>query len=164
MKNRVKAILSLVTACLLLASFPAASAQMYDSLTGVKSAKAIFDVRIGNPQGAALQLKLMHQTYKDLAAVKKKPVFRIVFLGPSVKLISKSREGFKPEDNQALDEIASEVSAMSQDGIHLEMCLVAAKFFKVDPATVLPEIERVENGWISLIGYQDRNFSLVPAY
>lgn len=165
MKNGITAIFfSLIAACLFVASLPAASAQEYESLKGVKSAKAVFDVRIGNPQTAALHLKLMHQTHKDLIAAKKKPAFRIVFLGPSVKLISKNREGLKPEDNAALDEIASEVSAMSKDGIHLEICLVAARIFKVDPATVLPEIEQVENGWISLIGYQAKDFSLVPAY
>lgn len=164
MKNGITAIISLIAACLFLASLPAASAQEYESLKGVKSAKAVFDVRIGSPQIAALHLKLMRQTHKDLIAAGKKPAFRIVFLGPSVKLISKNREGLKPEDNGALDEIASEVSAMSKDGIHLEICLVAARIFKVDPATVLPEIEQVENGWISLIGYQAKDFSLVPAY
>lgn len=164
MKNGITAIISLIAACLFLASLPAASAQEYESLKGVKSAKAVFDVRIGSPQIAALHLKLMRQTHKDLIAAGKKPAFRIVFLGPSVKLISRNREGLKPEDNAALDEIASEVSAMSKDGIHLEICLVAARIFKVDPATVLPEIEQVENGWISLIGYQAKDFSLVPAY
>lgn len=164
MKNGIMTILSLVAAFLLLATFPAAFGQEYDALKGVRSAKAVFDVRLASPQSTALHLKLMHQTYKDLAAARKKPVFRIVFLGPAVKLISKNREGFKPEDNQALDEIAANVSAMSKDGIRLEMCMVAARLFKVDPATVLPEITRVENGWISLIGYQDKHFSLVPAY
>jgi len=165
MKNGIKTIFSLIAACLFFASFAAVSATENEALSGVGSAKAVFDVRIGNPQSAAMHLKLMHQTYKDLAAAKKKPVFRIVFLGPSVKLISKNRTGFTtPEDNKALDEIAEAVSAMSKDGIRFEICLVAAKVFNVDPATVLPEIKHVENGWISLIGYQAKNFSLVPAY
>jgi hypothetical protein len=36
--------------------------------------------------------------------------------------------------------------------------------FKVDPATILPEIKHEENGVISLIGYQAKGFSLVPVY
>jgi len=28
----------------------------------------------------------------------------------------------------------------------------------------LPEIKHVSNGWISLIGYQAKGYSLVPAY
>jgi len=96
--------------------------------------------------------------------MKKNPVFVLVFIGPSVKLISKNREGFSPEDQKSLDEIANTISAMSKDGINLEICLAAAKFFNVDPASVLPEIKRVGNGWISMIGYQAQGYSLVPVY
>jgi intracellular sulfur oxidation DsrE/DsrF family protein len=88
----------------------------------------------------------------------------VVFIGPSVKLISKNREGLSPEDQRSLDEIADAVSAMSKDGITLEFCLVAAKFFNVDPASVLPEIKGVGNGWIPVIGYQAQGYSLVPVY
>lgn len=141
-----------------------AQAGEYEALDGVKSAKAVFDVRIGQTPSAALHLKLIHQTYKDLAAAKKKPVFTLVFIGPSVKLISKKREGFTPEDQKPLDEIANTVSAMAMDGIKLEVCGVALKVFNVDPASVLPEIKRVENGFISEIGYQARGYSLVPVF
>lgn len=162
MKNGIRAVLSAV--CLFLFSFQAAWGQEYEALMGVKSAKAVFDVRIGNPQSAAVQLKLMHQTYKDLAAMKKKPEFRIVFLGPSVRLISRNRGDFTLDNLKYLDEIASGISQMSKDGIKFEVCLVAAKMLKVDPPSFLPEIRQVENGWVSLIGYQARDFSLIPAY
>jgi intracellular sulfur oxidation DsrE/DsrF family protein len=88
----------------------------------------------------------------------------VVFIGPSVKLISKNREGFSPEDLKSLDEIANTISAMAKDGINFEMCLVAAKFFNVDPASVSPEIKGVGNGWIPIIGYQAQGYSLVPVY
>jgi intracellular sulfur oxidation DsrE/DsrF family protein len=81
-----------------------------------------------------------------------------------VKLVSKNREGFSPEDLKSLDEIASTVTAMAKDGITLEICLVAVKYFDVDPASVLPEIKGVGNGWISVIGYQAQGYSLVPVY
>lgn len=160
MKTLVKAI------CLTLffLQFAAAQAAEYESMVGVKSAKAIFDVRIGQTPSAALHLKLIHQTYKDLMAAKKRPVFALVFIGPSVKLISKNRSGFTPEDQKSLDEIASTVSAMVKDGMKLEVCGVALKVFNVDPASVLPEIKRVENGFISEIGYQVQGYALVPAY
>jgi intracellular sulfur oxidation DsrE/DsrF family protein len=163
MKSTLKASL-VIPLYLLLSIASASAAQEPEALKGVKSAKAIFDVRIGNPKSAALHLKLIHQTFKGLAAAKKQPVFVVVFLGPSVKLISKNREGFAPEDLKALDEIAEVVTAMSKDGIGLEICLIAARVFNVDPATVWPEIRRVENGWFSVIGYQAQGYALVPAY
>jgi intracellular sulfur oxidation DsrE/DsrF family protein len=143
-----------------------ASAEEYASLKGLKSVRAIFDVRAGSPQSAALQLKLIQDTFKDksVKAITKKPAFVVVFIGPSVKLISKNREGYSPEDQKLLDEIAGTVSAMAKSGIRVEICLFAAKVFGVDPKSVLPEIKQVGNGWISLIGYQAKGYSLVPAY
>src|SRR4030067_2019495 len=154
----------MIFASLFLSVSSFASTQGYEALKGVKSAKAVFDVRIGNPQSAALHLQLIHQTYKDLTAAKKKPVFRIVFIGPSVKLISNNREGFTPEDSKALDGSVDAGSAMSKDGIQLEICLVAAQGFKVDPVSVLPAIRHVENGWVSLVGSPAKGYSLASAY
>jgi intracellular sulfur oxidation DsrE/DsrF family protein len=140
--------------------------QEYDSLKGLKSVKAVFDVRIGNPKSAALNLKLIQDTCKDknIIAVTKKPAFVVIFMGPSVKLISKKREGVSSEEQKQLDEIARTVSEMSKDGIKMEICLFAAKVFGVDPASVLPGIKHVPNGWVSLIGYEAHGYSLVPAY
>jgi intracellular sulfur oxidation DsrE/DsrF family protein len=138
----------------------------YEALKGLKSVKAVFDVRVANPKSAALNLKLIHDTCKDknIMAVTKKPAFVVIFMGPSVKLISKKKEGFSPEEQKILDEIARIVSEMSKDGIKIEICLFAAKVFGVDPASVLPGIKKVPNGWVSLIGYEAKGYSLVPAY
>jgi intracellular sulfur oxidation DsrE/DsrF family protein len=135
-------------------------------LKGLKSIKAVFDLRMSSAKSAALHLDLIHKTFKGkaVASVTKKPEFVVVFLGPAVKFISTSREGIAPEDHKTLDAIAGTISKMAKDGIKLEICLVAARIFKVDPATILPEIKQEENGWISLIGYQAKGYSLIPAY
>lgn len=137
-----------------------------DALKGLKSVKAIFDFRTGNLKIAAVMLDAIHETFKgkDIATVTKKPEFMVVFLGPSVKLITSNREGISPEDLEILDAIAGRISKMAKDGIKLEICLFAARMFNVDPATVLPDIKHTENGVISLIGYQAKGFSLVPIY
>ena len=142
----------------------AALAQEYAALKGVTSTKVVFDVRTGIPKVAALQLKLIRQTNKDLIAEKKAPISTVVFLSQSVKLVSSGREGFAPEDLPLLDEIAEAVRDLSRDGIGLELCLFAAKIHKVEPASVLPEITKVENGYISIIGYQAQGYTLVPVY
>jgi intracellular sulfur oxidation DsrE/DsrF family protein len=154
---------------LLILSLIAAAAgfcQEYESLKGLESVKAVFDVRIGNPKSAALHLKLIQETFKDktIMSITQRPVFAVVFIGPSVKLISKKRDSFSPEDQKSLDEIAGTVSAMVKSGMRLEICLIAAHVFGVDPASVLPGIKHVPNGWVSLIGYQAKGYSLVPAY
>ncbi len=164
MKRKIITSISLLAVISMICAVSAVSGEQYGAMTGVKSAKAVFDDRVGNPKSAPSLLQLIHKTYKELTEMKKTPVFAVVFSGPSVKLISKNREGFSPEDQKALDEIANTVSAMSKDGIEFEICLVAAKAFNVDPASVLPEIKKVGNGFISVIGYQAQGYSLVPVY
>lgn len=166
-RTQRKTILTgLISICLLLFAGVAVFGEEYAALKGVNSVKAVFDVRIGTPKSADLHLKLIHQTLKDkgLTGITDKPDFVVVFIGPAVKLVSKDRKDFSPEDQKILGSIAQTISAMSKDGIRLELCLVAAKVFGVDPATVLPEIKHVGNGWTSLIGYQAMGYSLVPAY
>jgi len=167
MEKKPGIIVSMVVASIfMLAVVGSASAATYEALAGLKSIKAIFDVRDATAQSAALHIKLIYDTCKDksIMAVSKKPSFVVAFMGPSVKLISKDKKGFSAEDQKAMDEIAQTVKAMARDGIKLEVCDFAVKVFGVDPASILPEIKHVPNGWISLIGYQAKGYSLVPAY
>lgn len=167
MERKTRILVSIVVASVfMLAAFGSAFAATYESLAGMKSIKAIFDVRAANAKSAAMQLKLIHDTYKDksIRAVSKKPSFIVAFMGPSVKLLSKDKQGVSVEDQKSMDEIAQTVQAMAKDGIKLEVCDFAANVFGVDPASMLPEIKHVPNGWISLIGYQARGYSLVPVY
>ena len=147
---------------------PAGSAPAQDdeALKGVESIKAIFDLRDGNPQSVLVHVKLLHDTYKDSAVKGKsgKPEFAVVFMGESAKLLSKNREGPSPEDRKLLDEMDAVITAMRKDGIRLEICMFAAEFFGVVPKTLLPELNRVRNGWLSSMGYQSRGYSLVPAF
>ena len=85
-------------------------------------------------------------------------------MGPAVKLLAQDNEGLSAEDQEAVDRIAATISAMARDGIRLQYCLFAASVQGVDPESVLPEINPVGNGWISLIGYQAKGYSLVPIY
>ena len=168
MKNKSRTIMIslFLSACLTFVAVAQGIEEEYSVLKGLKSVKAVFDVRESNPKSAALHLKLVYDTYKDnnIMAVTKKPDFVVIFMGSSVKLISKNKEGFSAEEQKALDEIATTISKMSKDGMKLEICLFAAKVFGVDSASVLPGIKHVPNGWVSLIGYEAKGYSLVPVY
>ena len=151
MKRKSRIIVSIVVASVfMLAAIGSASAATYESLAGMKSIKAIFDVRAGNTKSAVMQLKLIHDTYKDksIRAVSKKPSFIVAFMGPSVKLISKDKQGISPEDQKAMDEIALTVQAMAKDGIKLEVCDFAVKAFGtgsgIDPAGDQARAERLD--------------------
>jgi intracellular sulfur oxidation DsrE/DsrF family protein len=138
-------------------------AEEYTTLKGLKSVKAVFDFEKGKPQQALLQLQVIGETFKDKNVQKsgKKPRMAVVFMGPAVKLISKNRSGFTEEEQKILDEFANTLSNLAREGVKFEGCLIAMKILGVDPATILPEIKQVGNGWISLIGHQAQGYALV---
>lgn len=168
MKKGTKIIIAslLFLISILFTTAGAVHSEEYESLKGLKSANAVFDFRIGNPQSAALHLKLIQQTYNDksITAIENKPDFVVLIIGESVKLVSKNKDEFSPDEQKILGEIADIISKMSKDGIKFEVCVFAANALGVAPKSILPEIKQVGNGWISLIGYQANGYSLVPAY
>ncbi len=141
-------------------------ANEYDSLKGVESVRAVFDVRVANPKVAAVHLDLINKTFKDqnLTINSKKPELVIIFMGPAVKLVSKARAGFTPEEQKQLDVIAGIISNMAKDGIKLEICVAAIHLTGGDTASILPEIKQVGNGWISAIGYQHKGYALISDF
>lgn len=152
------------TVCLLMVSAGNSFCEEYGTLKGLKSVKAVFDFELGDPQMALIHLKVIDQTFNDknINMMKNKPDFAVIFIGPSVKLVSKNKSGFTAEQQKILDELAMTISKMAKEGIKFEICLVAVNILGVDPATILPEIKQVGNGWISLIGHESKGYALVP--
>jgi intracellular sulfur oxidation DsrE/DsrF family protein len=161
------AILSLVCVLILsLSTAGPATAGDYPALEGLKSIKMVFDFRAGSPKMAATLFGLIEAAIKDESVndAVGRPEVAVVFIGPSVKLVSNNREGFKPEDTEFLDKIKASVKALKKDGVQLEVCLVAAEMLDVDPKSIFPEIKHVGSGWFSVAGYQAQNFGLIAAY
>jgi intracellular sulfur oxidation DsrE/DsrF family protein len=152
--------------CFLFITLGSASGAESESLQGMQSFKAVFDVRTGKAKSAVMLLDLIHQMHKDknVRAITSEPEFALIFIGPSVKLISTQTKGSTPEEEELLKKIAATITAMAKDGIKLEICLFAADVFGIGHATILPEIKQVGNGWISMVGYQDKGYALVPVY
>jgi intracellular sulfur oxidation DsrE/DsrF family protein len=143
-----------------------AYADGYEALNELNDIKVVFDVRSKTVKSAAIQLDLIHQIYRDkyILEVSKKPKFVVVFGGSSVKFVSTQIEEFNEEERFLLGQVAIKLSTMAKDGIKFEICLFAADLFDVESDTILHEIKQVENGWISLIGYQAKGYSLVAAF
>lgn len=138
----------------------------YEALKGVNSTKTIFDFRDGNTGTVLIHAQLIHQTYQDQAirSVSKEPEFVVVFMDMSVVLLSKNRDKYSSEEKKQLEELDKTITAMAEDGIRLEICEFAMNALGVNPESVSPEIIRVGNGWIASLGYQQRGYSVVPAY
>lgn len=140
-----------------------AIAKEYKALDGVKKIKAVFEVSQGSAKIAPVVFRAVRNAYNDQAvkALPEEPEVVVVFHGPAVKLITSNRDGFTPEESKALDEFAGMIRQMKAEGVTFEVCLLAAKVLGVDPATILPEIDHVGNGFISVIGYQAQGYAVV---
>ena len=84
-----------------------------------------------------------------------------MFHGPAVKMISTDRSGFKQTDHEELDKFATIIRQMSANGVKFEVCDYALEVNGIDPKTVLPEVNHLPNGFISITGYQAQGYSVI---
>ncbi|MCK4837216.1 MAG: DsrE family protein [Desulfobulbaceae bacterium] len=142
---------------------PAVAAGYDNALKDVKGIKALFNVSLSSAVFSNIVFWAVQNVYEDQAvkSLPEKPQIAIVFHGPAVKLLSSDREGFKMKDYAEIDKFQATLKQMKNDGVKLEVCLYAAKVIGVDPATIMPEIDQVGNGFISVAGYQAQGYSMV---
>ena len=72
-------------------------------------------------------------------------------------------KGYSPEEQKTIRQIKDKVSALAKEGMKFEYCIYGGKLFGVEPANV-QGVNVVDNGWVTVIGYQASGYSLIPAY
>ena len=93
------------------------------------------------------------------------PDMVLVFIGETVKYLTTEPEDLLAmEFGEQLESIATSSKELKKLGVRMELCAVATKVFDVDNDTVLPEMEVVGDGFISLIGWQTQGHKLVPIF
>lgn len=161
LKVRSLAAIVLSMATLVFSTIPATAGE-YAALTGVKGLDSVFDFSLGSPEIAALVIPAVldvHQN-QEVRALPAPPRTVIVFHGGAVKLISTDRKEVEKKDLGAYDKVADLIRQLKKAGIKMEVCMYAVQVFGVDPATLMPEIDRVRNGFISVLGYQAQGYSV----
>lgn len=97
----------------------------------------------------------------EVKALAKESNIVIVFHGPVVKLLSSDRSPFNSAEWAEVEKFQATLRQIKKDGVKLEVCLYAAKVLGVDKATIMPEIDRVDNGFVSVVGYQMQDYAVV---
>lgn len=124
----------------------------HEALAGLKRARVIFDVRVPDAERLVFNLELLAETLEGMAAQGVRPEMVVSFRGPGVKLLTAS----------AIDEEALElIRGLKKQGVRFEVCAVAVRVFKADPAQLVPEVKLVGNGLASLIGYQNKGYAVI---
>ncbi len=134
-----------------------------NALKGVTSYDAVFEVTQASPKVANIVFWAVKNAYEvaEVKGLAKAPNIAIVFHGPAVKLISSNKAPFNEAEWAEVQKFQETLRQMKKDGVKLEICLYAAKVMGVDKATIIPEIDHVGNGFVSVIGYQMQGYAVV---
>jgi intracellular sulfur oxidation DsrE/DsrF family protein len=153
---------SLFILILLLLGVTPALSQDYDALEGVKGLNTVFDYGHASPEAALTIFPAIREVYqsKSVTSLPTPPSVVIVFHDAAVKFLTTERNG-SSEENATRDKIAEAIRQFEKDGVKMEVCMYAVKVFGVNPDTIMPEIEKVGNGWIAASGYQAKGYSLI---
>lgn len=145
---------------------PAASAMAEgygNALEGVEQYDVVYDVSQSNPKIANVVFWAVKDSYKvdEVKRLNDKPKVAVVFHGPAVKLISSDRSPFNSSEWAEVEKFQQTLREMKKDGVTLEVCLYAARVVGVDKDTIIPEVDQVGNGFVSVIGYQQQGYAVV---
>lgn len=152
---------------LLYASSAYAEKTINDSaaLNGIKEAKGVFLIDFTNPKKTAFYLDIIKGTYQGFVSQGVKPDLVLVFIGQTVAyLTTEPHDDLSFEYEAELASIANSVEDLHELGVRMEVCAVATRVFGVDNDTILPGMEIVGDGFISLIGWQTQGYKLVPIF
>jgi uncharacterized protein len=135
----------------------------YPALEGLDRLDTVVDYSLGSPEAATVVFPAIREIYQDpsVTALPEPPRTVIVFHGEAVRLLSTDRQGFDEQNRAALDQVTEMIRQFHEDGIRMEVCMYAVEVLGVDPATLMPEIEQVGNGFISVVGYQNQGYAVV---
>ena len=133
-----------------------------NALKGLKSVKVVCDVNVGTPKLLLRRLELIDETYTQLIDAGIRPSFVVAFRGPATKYVTKGA-GYVTSENHAIKkEIQGWIAQFHQNGFSLEQCAIAARGQKVPYNDILSPITIVQNGYISIVAYQNKGFALLP--
>ena len=155
--------LFLATACFALTSTHALAVGYDNALKGIKSYDAVFEVTQASPKVANIVFWAVKNSYEasEVKSLSKDPNIAVVFHGPAVKMLSTDRAHFNGADWAEVEKFQATLRQMKKDGVKLEICLYAAEVMGVDKATIIPEVDHVGNGFVSVIGYQMQGYGVV---
>ncbi len=132
------------------------------ALHEVKSFDAVYDVSTADPVMANIVFWAVKNSYEvpEVGSIGARRI-AVVFHGFAVKLLSTDKSLFKTEDLAEVAKFQETLKQMKQSGVTLEVCQYAVKVVGVKEATILPEVDRVGNGFVPVIGYQNQGYAVV---
>ena len=134
-----------------------------DALRGLSEGKVIWDVTVSDPGRLLFLMRVIEETYEDLVRQNVKPDMIFTFHGRVLKLISTEPLDLSIDEEQAQEELLQLIENFGKrPGVKMESCSVAARFLGIGNDTIIPQVKPVGNTFVSLIGYQQKGYALIP--
>ena len=133
-----------------------------NALKGLTTVKVIGDVNVGDPKLLLRRLELIDETYTQLIDAGIQPYFVVAFRGPATRYVTKG-PGYVASEHYAIKkEIQGWIAQFHENGFSLEQCAIAARGQNVATNDILSQITVVQNGYISIVAYQNKGYALLP--
>lgn len=150
----------------LLITFAATSslAGDYDNaLRGVNEFDAVFDYTNGDPKEANIILTAIDQVDdgQEVKSMPNKAKLAIVYHDAAVHLLTTHQGAHADAEWAEVQTFQKALASMKEAGVTIEVCQFALDVFGIDRSTVIPEVDQVPNGFVSVIGYQKQGYALV---
>jgi intracellular sulfur oxidation DsrE/DsrF family protein len=132
-------------------------------VAGLKEARVAFDITAGEAPRLLNVLNTIDETRESFARQGITPRFVLAFRGPATLLIQTDQSRLKPEDRETAGKIAAKLKQLrNAPGVErLDQCSIAMRGAKVARDQVNPDVTIVENGWITLVGYQSKGYAYI---
>ena len=149
---------------MMLLPVPATAGTFTDTraLEGLTTVRVVVDVNVGKPELLLRRIELIDETYTQLLDAGVQPVFVVAFRGPATRFVTRGEGHVAREHLAVKKKIQGWIGQFAENGFTLEQCALAARGQKVPPGDILAEINVVQNGYISLVAYQNKGFALLP--
>lgn len=135
------------------------------ALQGVQEGRGVFLLDFDSPRKTALYMEVIRGTHRRLERQGAEPDLVVVFIGPTVQhLTTEPPDELDMRHGEQLASIRESARALADRGVRMEVCAVATDVFGVDNDSILPEMEVVGDGFVSLIGWQAQGYHLVPVF
>jgi hypothetical protein len=128
-----------------------------------KETKIAFDFTDGNPRALLAKLEVIELTRKQLIDAGVTPKMVIAFRGDASYYTQTNLALVKEADRADALAVAAKLRELRKaNGVEaLEQCNVPLASRKLKPADLMQEVKLVPNGWISLVGYQEKGYAYI---
>lgn len=133
-----------------------------NSMKGLTTAKFVVDLNQGNGNMLKLRLQLILETVDDIVGEGVIPDVVVAVRGGASDFMAVTDDYIDPKDIRVKASIAKLIDKLADRGVRLEQCAVALRMLGISPKEINPKLHVVQNGYVSLIGYQNKGYAYMP--